>query len=180
MIRKTILILCGLFPLISVSAESFKVDMDNSSVETLAKATGHSMEVYIPKFSANITTNGTYSLESVHFEFAVADLTTEHQKRDKKMRKWLNTAGDSTISYEQTSTRTEGDQTISVGELTMHGVSKEIEIPFIFSVEGTSATIDGEITINHLNWDLEIIRMFFMTVNPELTIAIHLEGTLSE
>jgi hypothetical protein len=83
-------------------------------------------------------------------------------------------------SFELTETVLREGQTIGKGTFSMHGTSREIEIPFVVSKNGDKVILDGETEFDYTDWDLEIVRLLFFTVKPSLKPHFHLEGTIEK
>lgn len=85
----------------------------------------------------------------------VASIDTQNQKRDDHLRSpdFFDAEKHPTITFTSTSIRPKGNQLIMKGDLTMHGKTKKVTIPFKIAKGKNSAGIDtttykGEITID--------------------------------
>ncbi len=81
--------------------------------------------------------NGTFTFDeeapensSVKVEIDTASVNTNHSERDKHLRgkDFLNVSKHPKATFESTSVKLDGDKAIIVGNLTLNGVTKEIEI----------------------------------------------------
>jgi len=73
----------------------------------------------------------------------------------------------------------QGEKVIAEGMLTLHGIEKGIRFPINVETEGTKWSISGSTVIDHLDWDLPIIKKFVLKVDPNLSVKFHLEGVLN-
>lgn len=81
--------------------------------------------------------NGTFVFDeeapensSVKVEIDTASVNTNHAERDKHLRgkDFLNSAKHPKATFESTSVKMDGDKAVIAGNLTLNGVTKEIEI----------------------------------------------------
>ncbi len=156
---------------LSPESSEFRVDV---------KATGHSFEVLLDSYTAAIEVAETGVLEKADFSFAVVDLVSDNKKRDKKMLDWLESDSIPQIGFTLKEVQQQGAGMVGIGDLTMHGVTRSVEVPFTAEVEGDQVTLQGTAVVDHTNYDLDVITMFFMKVNPELKVSFKLVGTLAE
>lgn len=174
----------SLLSLIStLHAGNFELDEENSLLAADAKASPpHSFTYTAKQFQTDIQIDPQkLEVSSATCTFQFADLDSKKEKRDKKMRGWMNVTHYPDARFELKSVRA-GDtdnERIGVGQFTMHGVSREIEITFTIQRKGDRIIIDGNTTFDYTNWDLKIVRLFIFSVKPDLKPHFHLEGTLS-
>ncbi len=165
------------------SAASFTVDKKQSHITVYAKATGGDFKGYLTNYTATITGDPTTlkpSSASITWKFA--DLDTKKKKRNVKMLSWLDTGkhpgGSFKLSRVFDKKVVGKTQTYALGNLTIHGVSKQIVFPINATREGNSLTITGQAVIDTTDFNLPIIRMALIaTVKPKLTIDFSLTGT---
>ena len=81
--------------------------------------------------------NGTFTFDeknpessTVKVEIDTASVNTNHAERDKHLRSkdFLNVSKYPTATFESTAVKMNGDKATITGDLTLHGVTKEIEI----------------------------------------------------
>jgi polyisoprenoid-binding protein YceI len=116
------------------------------------------------------------SVALAKFSFKFADFTTGNKKRDKKMWEWMDLEKHPEVAFVLRRTEPVGNGFLAVGDLSLHGVVREVAIPFSLDWKDGDFVLDGTCTIDHRDWDLKKIRMFLFSVNPVLEISIHLEG----
>ena len=164
-------------------AGNFAIDGTHSELAVDVRASPpHSFTFTAKEFAVDLQINPqTLELQKATCTFGFDSLDSKKPKRDKKMRGWINTTHYPKATFELTKVRqgeTDGTQ-IGVGQFTMHGVSREIEIPFTIRRDGKVIILDGQAELNTTEWDLKIIRMFFFSVKPVIKPHFHLEGTLT-
>lgn len=76
------------------------------------------------------------------------------QERHVKDDKWLGVEKYPAITFKSTSIEKTEEGYIAKGTMTIHGVSKEVEIPFTFEQEESVAIFEGEISISRKNYDV--------------------------
>lgn len=159
-------------------AASLDVDQDRSRIQVDAKATGHSFTGTLEKYSIKAAGDETSHVPTqLELTWDFNDLKTADDKRDKEMIKWLGggkPAGSFKFIKSWSETTNGGS---AQGTLTINGVPKVISFPYTVKQEGDWVTVDGQVTIDHQNFKLPIIRaMAVMTVDPKLTIRFHVVG----
>ena len=165
----------------TAQAGNFQMDPDASVLAVDAKASPpHTFTSEAKQFDCDITIDpASLEVTSATCSFAFADLDSGKPKRDKKMRDWMDIEAHPVARFELSDVRMEDGQSIAAGKFTMHGTSREIEVPFTVQRDGDRIVLDGHSEFSYEDWDLKIIRMFIFSVNPDLKPRFHLEGTLS-
>ncbi len=167
----------------SLLAGNFKVDKKVSEVAVNAKASpSHTFTSVAKEYSYDIDIDPeSLEVSKAVFSFKFSDLDSNKAKRDKKMRNWMDVSAHPEAKFTLKEVEDRAGQKIGKGSFFMHGVSKDIEIPFSVTRDGDNVILDGEVTFSYEDWDLEIIRLFyFLTVNPNITPRFHLVGVLGK
>jgi len=163
----------------STQAAVVKTDAGKSEVMAYVHATGHTMECYLSSYQIDIEVDpASAALSSAEFSFNTAALTTEHEKRDHKMHTWIESDKIPKAVFTLQSVREGPEGKVAVGVFKMHGVEQVIEMPYTCEVDGDQVTLKSSFTLDYTRWNLDIIRMMFMKVHPELDVEIVLKGTL--
>lgn len=157
-------------------AAPFVVDPAESTFRVDVKATGHSFEVAVDTYQADIVLDESDHPTKADFSFNVKSLVSDNGKRDKKMLKWLESDTYQQISFSLTEVKEDSRGKVGYGTLTMHGVSKPVEVPFSISEKEGKVVLSGSAMVDYENFGLEVITMFFMKVKPELNISFELVG----
>lgn len=67
---------------------------------------------------------------------------------------WLNTDKYPRINFESTKIEKKNDGYVAIGNLTLKGKTKPVEIPFTFAGKGNAGTFKGKFTINRRDFDI--------------------------
>lgn len=113
------------------------------------------------------------------FTCDVLAMKTGKDKRDAKMREWLEQDTFSTVRFAMTAIRRTASGIEADGELTIHGKTRPITIPLTIARQDATLTVSGEVTVDYQDFDLKVVRMAgFVTVKPEVKVAFIVTGTL--
>ena len=168
MIRKLLFATVAFFVLAHVAlAAEFKVDKAHTNVGfrvshlVVAKTTG-SFNDFDASFTYDAENMGAFSLEAT---IQVASIDTNVENRDNHLRSadFFDVENHPTITFTSTSLMMGEDGIVVVGDLTIRGVTQQIELPItiIGPVQGpggaTVVGIEGRTTINRhdfgVSWD---------------------------
>jgi polyisoprenoid-binding protein YceI len=95
------------------------------------------------------------------------------------MLKWLEYTTNPKATFTLTGWQQNGTTNLAVGELTIHGVKKSIEMPVIAKNTGDNWDITGEADFDYRDFELPKIRkMLLLVVDPHLKVTFHLIGKL--
>lgn len=166
----------------TLQAGNFSVNPANSEILVDSKASPpHTVTSFVRKYQSDIQIDpDTLAVSSARFTFQLKDLDSEHEKRDKKMNSWIESDKFPEIVFEMSDVSIIDGQNVAKSSLSMHGISKSVNVPFDVSKNGDTISIDGSADFSYEDWGLEIIRLFIFKVKPELNVRFHLEGTLQE
>jgi polyisoprenoid-binding protein YceI len=146
------------------AADTYQIDQKDSSI-------GFSVRhMVINKVHGRFTDfSGTVSLDpddltksSVNASIKTASITTDDEARDRDLRsnKFLEVEKYPVMTFTSRRVEKNGDSYSLVGDLNLHGVSKEIKIPFTYNgtVKNTmgklAAGFNGKVTINRQEWGI--------------------------
>lgn len=98
------------------------------------------------------------SLSSSSFNVSIdpASVNTESKRRDDHLKNedFFHVEKYATINFKSDQIEKEGDKYITKGKLTLHGVSKNISVPFTVKEKGNKSIFEGEIDINRFDYGL--------------------------
>jgi polyisoprenoid-binding protein YceI len=162
-------------------AGNFIVDTSVSEVAVDAKASPpHSFTSVATKYEHDIDIDpSSLEVRKAVFSFSFADLDSNSGKRDSKMLRWIDADAYPTARFELKEVVKNGERTIGKGSFLMHGVSRDIEIPFSVKREGKKVVLDGAVSFDYEDWGLEIIKLLIFKVNPSVTPRFHLVGEIA-
>jgi len=192
---KTVLMLfaAGLFATSGLAAEKYEIDPSHSNVNftvrhmAIAKVTGG-----FKTFSGTIIYDEQdVTKSSVNVTIKVASVNTGDEGRDKHLRSddFFNAAVDSVITFVSKKIEKRGDSHVAIGDFTLRGVTKEIELPF--TILGTIKDqrgnkrlgVEAKTTINRFDYGVKWDRAFEpgnLVVANEVTITLNLEARTPE
>lgn len=141
---------------------------------------------YVVKFSATGANgifkklNGTINFDPNNLSAAKMDvsvdvnsISTNNNKKDKdaKNDSWFDAAKYPIIKITATHFTKTTNGYATTGFLDMHGVKKEITIPFTFQVNGNTGLFIGEFVVNRKDYGING-PMFGFVVSKEITVSL--------
>lgn len=123
---------------------------------------------------------GPAGLKSASVLMKFANVRTGDTDRDKDMMKRFDAATHPDITYTVKTFETDkAGAIIAKGELTWHGVTKEVNIPVTLTRKGDELEVDATFTLDHRDWGMKKVRsMLMLTVDPVLKLTLKLKGKL--
>lgn len=126
---------------------------------------------------------------SVKVTIQAASINTENQNRDNDLRSpnFFDVANFPTLSFESKRVEKRGDAYVCLGTLTMHGVAKEVEIPFriLGKVKdpwgNTRIGIEGGLSVNRQDYGIAYNKTFEgggLVVGNEVKIELNVEAVM--
>ncbi|AYB29935.1 YceI family protein [Chryseolinea soli] len=102
-------------------------------------------------------------------------IKTGNDTKNKHARgeSWLDVAKYPIIRFTSSSFSKSSDKIIVTGTLTLHGVKKQIQIPFTFNNTGDKSTFVGDFKINRHDYAIEG-NMFGFAVGDEFDITLRI------
>lgn len=94
-----------------------------------------------------------------------------------KSEDWLNTAKFPSIKFTSTSFQKEADGYSVKGNLELHGVTKEVTIPFKYTEAGNKGTFSGSFKINRSDYGVKGSGMKASFVGEEVEITFEVPTT---
>lgn len=165
---------------LSASGDSpLRIDREKSFVDVDVKATVDSFTGRLEKYQAVILTDPSGRIRTATFDFRFSDLKTGKADRDAKMLDWLGSIDAGGRFELGVLALTPSGQGQANGRLTFHGATQRIEFPVAVTRVDRAYTIAGEVTLDHRNWGLKVIRMMgLLKVDPEVRVRFRLAGEL--
>ncbi|MBC2603966.1 YceI family protein [Puniceicoccus vermicola] len=165
------------------TATPLEIDTAKSSLSADCHATFHDFSTLLENFDCEIDVDPqTLAITAAHCTFRVDSLDSEEAKRDKKMKTWIDSESYPLAEFTLTGINAgeKPNEQIATGDFTLHGESHPIEVPFTVTRSGERIVIEGSSEFDYREWGLKKIRMFLLTVDPEVKPHFHLEGTLKK
>ena len=113
--------------------------------------------------TGSITIEGT-TLTAASFEVDMTTITTNESRRDDRVQEALETADNPTGSFTLTDPVALGDGAASgepvavtaVGDLTIHGVTRQVEIPLEAQLVDDTVVVTGSLDITFSDFDVDV------------------------
>lgn len=153
-----------------------EVDAERSRIAAHVRATGHSFDAVVTEYALEAALDSdSGDVVSARLRFDFADVETGRDKRDREMLDWVDYDSHPVVEFVTTRVEAEGGEIEVFGNLTMHGVEREIEFPATVERTEEGVHVFGAVVLDHRDWELERIRaLLFMRVDPELRIEFDL------
>lgn len=170
-VQKVYLVVCvWLFCLQTVRAQdAYAIDPNQS---TIAFSVRHMVisTVYgkFTDYSGSIVLNESdLTKSSVNVTIKTGSVTTELTPRDNDLRSehFLDTTKYPTMSFVSHSIQKAGDKYVMSGDLSLHGVTREVAIPFNYNgkvkdLQGNARiAVEGALTIDRRDWGITYSKM---------------------
>lgn len=164
----------------SAGATPLEVDYKQSKIDVAVSATIDSFIGHLEKYEATVDCDAATNLPTqaaVSFNFS--DLKTGKTDRDAEMLKWLEYPTNPKATFALTGWKQSGTTNLAVGELTIHGVKKSIQMPVVVKNTDGNWNITGEADFDYRDFNLPKIRkMLMLVVDPHLQVRFHLVGKM--
>ena len=172
----------------ALAQQTYKIDPAHASVGftvdhlVISKVRGDFRD-----FSGTIELDGQGAVQQVSSAIEVKSIDTGIQNRDEHLKSadFFDAENYPQISFQSKSVRQDGGKNVLIGDLTIHGVTKEIELPF--SVKGPVKGPNGEMRIGFaastvinrkdfgMTWN-KVLEAGGLVVGEEVEIVISLEA----
>ena len=149
---------------LSFAADTYKTDPAHSAVTFAVK---HMMLATVKgkfdEFEGTIVYDEEdITKSSVTFTIKAASINTGNESRDKDLRgaNFFEVEKYPEITFKSKQIVKEGDGYVAIGDLTMHGVTKEVKIPFTFLGKvkdpwgNTRIGVEGSLTLNRRDYGI--------------------------
>ena len=175
-------VLAGLafFAGFSALAEPLQIDYAQSRIEVAVNTTVSPFVGKLERYQAAVECEPNSPMPTkADISFDFKDLKTGIKGRDAHMLKWLQYSVNPRASFHLRSWKTEQPNAIAVGELTIHGMKREIQVPVKVKRDQHHYDIDGAVGLDYRDFGLrQIRRVGLLSVNPHLKVMFHLSGNL--
>ncbi len=167
----------------SLSADPcvWKVDPVKSKITVAVTSTADDFTATLGAYTAEMAgdTAASPAVASVKVGWNMSDLDTADAKRDKHMKEWFDPAAHPSNSWSLTKFETRDGKTFAQGRLSLHGVTKDLEVPCVLTRPTASTlTVEGSARFDHRDFGLPKIRSFLvLTVDPVVRVNFHLEAS---
>lgn len=185
----TMVFALGIFTATGFAQEKYEIDPVHSNIGftvrhmVIAKVSGGFKE-----FSGTILYDEKdIAKSSVNVTIKTASINTQNERRDNHLRSedFFNAAKDSVITFVSKKIEKRGDGFLAIGDLTIRGVTKQVELPFkilgkIEDARGNRLGIEAELTIDRFDygvkWDKTVESGGGLVVSKEVAINLTVEA----
>lgn len=188
-ISTTVLALLIFAPLLSAAATTYDIDRSHSAVEFgVSHMVITTVKGKFTRFTGSIVYGGDdLDAWEIHGTIETASIDTDEKDRDNHLRSpdFLDADKYPEITLKSKQIRREGDRYVGVGEFTLHGVTREVEIPFTLKGPVTDPWGNQRIGIE-ASWQLDrrdygiewskTLDNGGLLVGNEVGIDIHIEA----
>lgn len=174
---------------LSFAADTYKTDPAHSAVTFAVK---HMMLATVKgkfdEFEGTIVYDEEdITKSSVTFTIKAASINTGNESRDKDLRgaNFFEVEKYPEITFKSKQIVKEGDGYVAIGDLTMHGVTKEVKIPFTFLGKvkdpwgNTRIGVEGSLTLNRQDYGISYSRTLDnggLVVGNEVKVEFSIEA----
>lgn len=158
-----------------------RLDPAHSRVDIEVKATVDSFVGRLDRYEAEVSIDSaTGAVSGARFAFHFKDIHTGREDRDEQMHLWQDTAHhpDGVFVLSKLERETAGNL-VATGELTLHGVRRELTFPVTVARDGALYAIDGDAAFDTRLFGLPVIKkLLVLKVDPRVHVRFHLRGRL--
>jgi len=171
----------------AIAADNYKIDPAHSSVGFSVRHMGVSnVKGHFDEFAGSlILDNG--SIQEATATIQVKSLNTGIEKRDNHLRTadFFEAAKYPEITFKGKRVEKKGDQTVLIGDFTMRGVTKELQLPVTLSgpvkdPQGNSRIgLEAKATVNRTDYGMKfnaVMEAGGLMVGDDVTIDINAEA----
>ena len=152
-----------IFSLFAIKQETRYV-IENSTIEFYSYALLEDIQ------AINTESIGAIDLESK--EFIIKIPVSAFEFPNKLMQKHFNDSYLETDKYPECIFKGTIDEDIASGEITLHGVTKEIQIPAVITEEGDKIKINTKFKIALKDHKIKIPRLLFQNIAEEIEVKV--------
>ena len=156
-------ILYFIFSLFAIKQETRYI-IENSTIEFYSYALLEDIQ------AVNTESVGAIDLQSG--EFIIKIPVSAFEFPNKLMQKHFNDSYLETDKYPECIFKGTIDQEIASGEITLHGVTKKIQIPAVITEEGDKIKINTEFKIALKEHKIKIPRLLFQNIAEEIEVKV--------
>jgi polyisoprenoid-binding protein YceI len=180
-LRLGIFALIALFATAAFAADTYTIDGAHSSATFSVR---HMAISTVPGRFSQISGTINYdekdvTKSSVEATIKTASVSTDNEYRDKDLKSpnYFDVEKYPEITFKSTKIEKRGDQLVAIGDFTMHGVTKQIELPFEVNKANTPrGTVIGATAETKLSRKEYGITSGAAVVGDEIKIALSIEA----
>jgi polyisoprenoid-binding protein YceI len=163
----------------------FNVASSSSSLGFDGKSSLHAVHGTASQLTGSITAtveDGSLALDpqpAMHVEFPVERMSSGNSLQDKEMWKLLDSKRNPTITADlRNLASTGGNAYRATGDISMSGRNKSYDGDLTIKVDRDRVVVDGALVVDIRDFGLQPPRLLMVTVQPQVTVKLHLVGVL--
>ncbi|RSK39116.1 YceI family protein [Mangrovimonas spongiae] len=177
-----VFLILGLFNQVDLVAQNYSVNNQKSSLLVLGTSSLHDWEITAEQQKGTIQIENTeqFALKDLTMTFDVNALKSGKSSMDKNTRKALDYSDYKTINFKLTKVKSitkkrTGYSVVAVGNLTIAGTTKSIELPFTLSPLNGTVSLSGEKDLKMTTFNVEppTALLGTITTGDEITIQFN-------
>jgi polyisoprenoid-binding protein YceI len=163
----------------------FNVASSSSSLSFDGKSTLHAVHGTASQLTGSITAtleDGNLTLDpqpAMHVEFPVERLSSGNSLQDKETWKLLDSKRNPTIAADlRNLVASAGNAYSATGDIAMSGRKKSYDGNLTIKVDRDRMVVDGTLVVDIRDFGLQPPRLLMVTVQPQVTVNLHLVAVL--
>jgi len=180
LLRLFLALLAGTLGAASAAERPLTIDLPHSRVDIVVRASVDSFTGRLERFEPRVGIDEAGRVVSARFAFRFREVATGKPKRDEAMHGWQKTDEYPEGGFVLTSLEHVADSSgrcLARGQLTFHGVTREITFPASVIQDGSLYSIDGDATVDIREFGLPaIVKFLVLKVDPQVHVRFHLQG----
>ncbi len=130
---------------------------------------------------SGVMTGGPLAAVRGHVEAQVATLVTANNRRDRDLRKSMETDKYPTMRFDLDSVGAPGDSADATlkGRLTIHGVTKDVSLPARLEHEGSTTRVRTSFPLNLKDYQIGGLSKFLGMFTMQPDIVVHVDVTFA-
>ena len=139
---------------ISLFAQGYKVDKENSEISIIGTSNVHDWSSVVGEFDLSVMVNSKSILE-VYFKADVKSIKSGKSLMDKNIYKALKSNDFPEIEFESKTLKIEGNKIIGKGTLTIAGQSKDINVNFETIKNNKNYIVSGTLVMKMTDYGVD-------------------------
>ena len=157
-------------------AQSFKANVEHSHVIVEGTSNIHDWEIEVEDLVSQLqlvnANQDELSVQSILFKVPVKSMKSGKGGMDKNTYKALDADDYKFINFKSTSIQKSAGTYVAVGNLTIAGTTKKVEIPFEISKTNNQIKLSSTYKINMLDYNIDPPKALFGTITTGENVTV--------
>ncbi|MCB0477054.1 MAG: YceI family protein [Crocinitomicaceae bacterium] len=157
---------------------NWEVFLDNSKLKFVVVSHGNTTKGTFKNYSGTISIKEKLEDCEVTMKFDATSLSTFNKTRDGEIKEgedWMHVSKFPELEFHAKGFKLEGDKYVTEGDLTMKGITKKVQVSFVFEGKGNNAGKDFIIVSGNLSLDM---TNFGIPESSEVDKGVEIEFTV--